>query len=110
MLGNIYLQIATGAGPKTFTFLAKNMAFLIKSFPSASEKAESHLNKAITTANEIGAKLVLGQAYHDLGLLHKAKKRSEKAKECISEAIQIFEQCKAEGYLKEAKEALTTLG
>jgi class 3 adenylate cyclase/tetratricopeptide (TPR) repeat protein len=109
VLGNIYLQIVLGAGPKTFTFLAKNMAFLIKSFPRAGEKAEYHLNKAIGTAKEIGAKLILGQANHDLGLLHKAKKRNEQAKACISEAIQIFEHCKAEGYLKEAKEAFESL-
>lgn len=109
MLGNIYLQIVLGEGPKTFTFLAKNLAFLIKSFPRASEKAESHLNKVIEIAKEIGAKLLLGQAYRDLGLLHKAKKRSEKAKECISEAIQIFKQCKAEEYLKQANEALESL-
>jgi tetratricopeptide (TPR) repeat protein len=109
MLGNIYLQIVLGAGPKTFTFLAKNIAFLIKSFPSASEKTEYHLNKAIETAKEIGAKLILGQAYHDLGLLHKAKKRNDRAKECISMAIQIFKQCKAEEYLKQANEALESL-
>jgi class 3 adenylate cyclase/tetratricopeptide (TPR) repeat protein len=109
MLGNIYLQIVLGAGPKTFTFLAKNIAFLIKSFPRAGEKAEYHLIKAIETAKEIGAKLILGQAYHDLGLLHKAKKRSKKAKECISEAIQVFKQCKAEVYLKQANEALESL-
>jgi class 3 adenylate cyclase/tetratricopeptide (TPR) repeat protein len=109
MLGNIYLQMVLGAGPKTFTFLAKNIAFLIKNFPRASEKAESHLNKAIETAKEFGAKLILGQAYHDLGLLHKAKKRNDQAKECISMAIQIFKQCKAEEYLKQANEALETL-
>jgi tetratricopeptide (TPR) repeat protein len=109
-LGNIYLQMVLGEGPKTLSFLAKNIVFLIKSFPRASEKAEYHLNKAIETAKEIGAKLILGQAYHDLGLLHKAKKRSEKAKECISEAIQIFKQCKAEVYLKQANEALESLG
>jgi hypothetical protein len=57
MLGNLYLQIVIGGGPKTFTFLAKNIAFLIKSFPRASEKAEYHLNKTIETAKEIGAKL-----------------------------------------------------
>jgi tetratricopeptide (TPR) repeat protein len=108
-LGNIYLQMVLGEGPKTFIFLAKNIAFLIKSFPRASEKAEYHLNKAIETAKEIGAKLKLGQAYHDLGLLHKAKKRSEKAKECISEAIQIFEQCKSEEHLKQANEAFESL-
>jgi tetratricopeptide (TPR) repeat protein len=109
MLGKIYLQMVIGAGPKTFTFLAKNIAFLIQSFPRASEKAEYHLIKAIETAKEIGAKLILGQAYHDLGLLHKAKKRSKKAKACISEAIQVFKQCKAEVYLKQANEALESL-
>jgi class 3 adenylate cyclase/tetratricopeptide (TPR) repeat protein len=109
MLGNIYLQIVLGAGPKTFTFLAKNIAFLIKSFPRASEKAEYHLNKAIETAKEIGAKLILGQAYLDIGLLHKTKKRSDQAKECISKAIQIFKQCKAEVYLKQANKALESL-
>ncbi len=109
-LGNIYLQMVLGEGPKTLSFLAKNIVFLIKNFPRASEKAEYHLNKAIETAKEIGAKLILGQAYHDLGLLHKAKKRSEKAKECISEAIQVFKQCRAEVYLKQANEALESLG
>jgi hypothetical protein len=44
-----------------------------------------------------------------LGLLHKAKGRLEQAKECISEAIQIFEQTEAEGFLKQAKEALASL-
>jgi tetratricopeptide (TPR) repeat protein len=109
LLGNFYLQIVLGAGPKTLAFLAKNIAFLIKSFPRASEKAEYHLNKAIETAKEFGAKLILGQAYNDLGLLHKAKKRGEKAEECISKAIQIFKQCKAEEYLKQANEALESL-
>jgi tetratricopeptide (TPR) repeat protein len=109
LLGNIYLQIVLGEGPKTFTFLAKNIAFLIKNFPRAGEKAEYHLNKAIETAKEIGAKLILGQAYHDLGLLHKAKKRSDPARECISEAIKIFEQCKVKEHLKQANEALESL-
>jgi tetratricopeptide (TPR) repeat protein len=108
-LGNLYLQMVLGEGPKTLSFLAKNIVFLIKSFPRASEKAEYHLNKAIETAKEIGAKLILGQAYHDLGLLHKAKKRSEKAKECISAAIEVFKQCKAEVSLKQANEALESL-
>jgi class 3 adenylate cyclase/tetratricopeptide (TPR) repeat protein len=109
ILGNIYLQIATGAGPKTLTFIAKNITFLIKSFPHAGDKAEYHLNKAIETANKIRAKLILGQAYRDLGLLHKSRKRKEQARECISKAIQIFKQCKAEEYLKQANEALESL-
>jgi hypothetical protein len=31
------------------------------------------------------------------------------ARECISEAIKVFEQCEAEIFLKQAKEALVSL-
>jgi tetratricopeptide (TPR) repeat protein len=109
VLGNIYLQIVLGEGPKTLPFLAKNIAFLIKSFPRASEKTEYHLNKVIETAKEIGAKSILAQAYHDLGLLHKAKARNEQARDCFSIAIQIFKECETEVYLKESREALKSL-
>jgi len=66
-------------------------------------------SKAIEAAKEIGAKSLLGPLYLDLGLLHKAKKRTDQAREIISEAIQLFEQCKAEVYLKQVKEALESL-
>jgi hypothetical protein len=41
--------------------------------------------------------------------LHKAKKRKDLARECISKAIELFELCEAEIYLKQAKEALESL-
>ena len=110
ILGNIYLQVILGEGPKTLPFLAKNIAFLIKSFPRAPEKAEYHLHKVIGTAKEIGAKSILGQAYLDLGLLHKIKNRTDQARKCTSEAIEFFEQCEADVFLKQAKEALENLG
>ena len=44
-----------------------------------------------------------------LGRLFKAKKRDEKAKECISDAIKIFEECGAKGYLEQAKEIAASL-
>ncbi len=34
MFGNIYLQIIIREGPTTLSFLAKNIAFLIKNFPA----------------------------------------------------------------------------
>ena len=37
------------------------------------------------------------------------KGKTEQAKKCLSEAIQIFEQTEAEGFLKQAKEALAAL-
>jgi len=81
----------------------------LKNVPSAGKKAEDHFNKAIEVAKEIGAKGTLGQAYLGLGLLHKAKGRRDQAKEFISEAVDLFEQCEAEVHLKQANEALASL-
>jgi len=67
------------------------------------------LNKAIETAKKIGAKSILGPAYLDLGRLHKTKKRTDKAAECITAAIKIFDECEMDGFLKQAKDALESL-
>jgi tetratricopeptide (TPR) repeat protein len=108
-LGKVYSQIAEGAGPVSLSIMAKNIGFLIKNVPFASKKAEKHFSRAIEVAKEIGAKGTIGMAYLDLGLLHKTKKRTEQARRYISEAIQLFEQCEAEFYLKQAREALASL-
>ncbi|MBC8456416.1 MAG: hypothetical protein H8D67_00280, partial [Deltaproteobacteria bacterium] len=91
-LGNVYLQL------------------IDSDVPFAGEKADEHLNRAVELAKEIGAKGDLSQAYLNLGLLHKAKGRTDQAKKCISNAIQLFEECDAEVYLKQAREALASLG
>jgi class 3 adenylate cyclase/tetratricopeptide (TPR) repeat protein len=108
-MGEVYLQVVQEEGPKSLSFLAKNIGFLMKDVPFASQKAEAHFNKAIEVAKEIGAKGMLGRAYLGLGLLHRAKRRQDQAGECISEAIQIFEECEAETYLEQAKEVLASL-
>jgi class 3 adenylate cyclase/tetratricopeptide (TPR) repeat protein len=108
VLGKMYSQIATGPTP-AFSIMAKNIGFLVRNVPFAGKKAEEHYNKAIEVAKEIGAKSILGRACLDLGLLHEAKRRKDQARECISEAINIFQECEAETYLKQAKEALTSL-
>lgn len=74
------------------------------------KKAKEYLNIAIKTAGEIGAKSYLGQAYFVLGQLHNAKGKTENARECISHAIEAFEKCEADVFLKQAREALATLG
>jgi len=108
-LGRVYSQIVQGAWPKRVSAIARNLGFLIRNVPFADKKAEDHFNKAIAVSKEIGARGVLGQAYLGLGLVHGAKGRAEQAKECISEALRLFEQCEAEGYLIKAKEALASL-
>jgi len=108
-LGQVYLQIVNKLAPVSLTTMAKNIGFIIRNVPSAGKKAEDHFNKAIEVAKEIGAKGTLGQAYLDLGLLHKAKGRTDQAREYITKAIKILEQCGSDAFLKQANEALGSL-
>jgi hypothetical protein len=64
----------------------------------------------VELSKEIGAKGNPSQAHLNLGLLHKAKGGTDQAKKCISNAIQLFEECDAEIYMKQAKEALASSG
>jgi tetratricopeptide (TPR) repeat protein len=93
----------------SFSILARNIGFMVKNVPAAAKKAEEHFKRAIALAKEVGTKNYMAMAYLDLGLLHKAKKRTDQAKECISKAIKLFEQCEATVFLKQAKEALESL-
>jgi tetratricopeptide (TPR) repeat protein len=108
VFGKTYSQIATGPQP-AFSILAQNIGFLAKNVPFAGKKAEEHFNKAIEILKEVGANGFLGMAYLDLGLFYKSRKRTDQARECISEAINTFKECEAEVYLKQAKEALASL-
>lgn len=109
ILGKIYSQIVEGSGPVSPLTVAKNIGFLVKNVPFADKKADTHFSKAIELAENIGAKSITGPAYLDWGRLHKAKKRTDQAKECISKALELFEQCEANAHLRQAKEALASL-
>jgi class 3 adenylate cyclase/tetratricopeptide (TPR) repeat protein len=108
VLGYLYYQFAYGEKPG-MSIMLKNIGFLAKNVPFASKKAENYFKMAIESAKQFGAKGILGQVYLDLGLLHKAKKRTSSARKCISEAINIFEQIGAEVRLKQAKDALASI-
>ena len=109
ILGKIYLQMVEGENKPSFSILARNIGFIVKNISSAGKKAENHFNKAIEVATEVGAKNYLARSFLELGLLHKAKKRTKQAKECIAKAVELFEQCEAEVYLKQAQETLASL-
>ena len=102
-------MIAMGSEPISLSKVFRNIGFLVKNVPFASKKAEGHFKKVIEVAEEMGAKIVMGVAYLDLGLLHKAKKRKDQANKFISKAVKLFEQCEADVYLKQANEALESL-
>ena len=109
ILGKIYLQIAVGENLPSFSVLARNIGFMVKNVPAAGKKAEYHFKRSIEVATEVGANGWIALSYYDLGLLHKAKKRTDQAKKCIANAIELFEQCEAEVYLQQAKEVLASL-
>ena len=48
------------------------------------------------------AKGYLGQVYLSQGLLYKGSKRTNLARQCILDAIDIFQECEAGGWLKQA--------
>jgi tetratricopeptide (TPR) repeat protein len=105
----VYTQFITGSSPGLAT-LAKNIGSIVKNAPFADRNAQEHFNRAIVILREVGAKILLGRAFSNLGQLHKAKKRNEQARECFSEAIHLFQECDAHVYLKQAEEALASLG
>jgi tetratricopeptide (TPR) repeat protein len=109
ILGKVYLGIALREGEFSLFTMMKNVGFLIKTYPTAARRAEAHFAKAIEVAGGIGAKGTLASAHLDFGNLHKAKGRYEQARQHFSEAIQIFEHCQADVFLKQAKEALASL-
>ena len=110
ILGNVYLQIVRGGEERiSLSTAARNIGFLIREVPFATKKAEDHFNESIKVAKEVGIKSILGQAYLNLGLLHKTKGRIDKARDCITNALGVFEQCDAKLYLKQAREALASL-
>ncbi len=108
-LAKVFSQIAEGAEPINLSKIVKNIGFIAKNVPFASKKAEGHFKKVIEVAEEMGAKIVVASACLDLGLLYKTKKRKNQANKFISKAVKLFEQCKAEVYLKQANEALESL-
>jgi tetratricopeptide (TPR) repeat protein len=108
ILGEVNSQIATGPKP-SLSIMAKNIGFLVKNVPFATKKSEEHFSKAIELFKEIGAKVYLGQVYLSQGLLYKASKRTDQARQSILEAINLFQECEAEVWLIQANEVLDSL-
>ena len=104
--GNVYSKMTQRKGSTDLLFLAKNFGFIMRNILVAGRKAEEYLKKSVEVARQIGAIGILGQASLGLSLLYKSKGKTDEAKKHFSEAIEAFEKCGAEGYLKQAREAL----
>jgi len=108
LIGNVYLQIVCRKSKKGISFLLRNAEFLMKNLPHAEKKAEDHFCSGIEVAQEIGAKNILAQANMGMGLLSLEMNEISKAKDYLSEAVDLFRRCEAEVYLKQAEAALAS--
>ena len=106
VLGRVYLELALRRTPIPVSTVFRNAVFLTKTLPKARKKAERHFQRAFEIAGQIGAKGLMGQALLDLGLLYGLKKEQGRARDCITEAISLFDTCGAECRLEEAKRAI----
>jgi len=109
-LGKVFLNMILREGSRNFLFYIKNIGFLLRNMLISDRKAEFHFMKSIEVSRQIGAIGILGQASLGLGKLYKTKGKTERAKKYLSEAINAFEKCGAEGYLKQARENFASLG
>ncbi len=109
IMGRFYARIAQATVWKKLAILFKEPGFAAKKALFADRKAVTHLRKAIELADEMGAGDTSGRANLVLGMLHKAKGRHDQARECLSTALHIFEDCEAGTDFKNAKEALESL-
>ena len=97
------------SGATAHRHIGKLYASLIETVPAADLKAIEHLTKSAEIAKEIGAQGSLGAAYLDLGLLHKINGQNDQARDYISNAISLFEECGLGRRLGQAREALESL-
>lgn len=93
-----YATIANGLGQVYLQLIGRDG-------PLASQSAEDYFNRAMEVAEEIGAKGIKGQVYLNLSRLYGAMGRGDQARDNFSRAVQIFEECESDGYLKQAKTA-----
>ncbi|MDX1777626.1 MAG: hypothetical protein R3339_01990, partial [Thermodesulfobacteriota bacterium] len=109
IFGELFSAMALRKMEISFRDIVRNLGFLIKNLPFARQKAEKHYMRALTSAQKIGAKAMEGQIHLGLGKLYSRTGNREKARHCFLSAIKLFEVCEAEIFLKQAREALSSL-
>jgi len=107
--GQIYLKIVDQSAKVNLGVMIKNVGFLLKNVPMADKKGQEYFNETLKIANKIGAKGIEAVVYLNLGRLHKIKKRTDQARDCFFHAIELFEECEAETYLKQAIDELESM-
>jgi class 3 adenylate cyclase/tetratricopeptide (TPR) repeat protein len=108
VLGKIFALIATGSKPG-LGMMAKNIGFLMRNVPNASNNALDHFNRAVELSRQIDSKGFLGLTYLELGRFYQSKKEIPKAIESFSNAARLFKEIGAAINLKRAEGSWASL-
>ena len=108
VLGKVYLEIAFGPKPK-LGVIAKNIGFVARHAPFAVIRAIRHFNNFIEKGSALNAKGFVGQAHLELGLVYSRRKKPAKARNHLKIAIQVFQECEADVFLKQAQELFDSI-
>jgi class 3 adenylate cyclase/tetratricopeptide (TPR) repeat protein len=109
-LAEIYFRIAIRARTLNLMDVIKNLGFIIAKLPFSRCRAEACLNKIIHVGREVQSQgFVHGQALFNLGCLYRLNGKTDSARECFAEGVQILERCTAATHLQLAREALESV-
>ena len=109
LMGNVFSQLAAPTEPVSLFTMLKNFGFLMKNLPNAARKAERQFHKAVKLAEDTKSYLYAGLSWLELARMFKAKKKRDKAGDCLEEAIKVFKMLENEFYLTQAEAALASL-
>jgi class 3 adenylate cyclase/tetratricopeptide (TPR) repeat protein len=104
----VYLHLALSGRPPLRQWL-RHIGFYLQHLPGAEQKAEAMLGRAAAFQKKIGAPGWHAQVLLDLGQLHAARGRPEKARACFAEAADLFERIGAHLFLEQTRGLLRDL-
>jgi hypothetical protein len=108
-LGQVYLQFALGGETPSLSVVMANASFLLTTLPFAKKKARRYLQRALDGYCAIDNRAGAAQCHHDLGLLERATKKTEKARASFEQARDIASAVGADNIVRDAEAALAGL-
>jgi DNA-binding SARP family transcriptional activator len=108
--GHASLEMAYKTGDKVFEGVAHRVLGKIMALGHQQwEEGERHFSKSIDILKALGNEHELGKSYYECGLVLRDKGEVDRAQECLSQAIEIFERTGVTERLERAKTAYRQL-
>jgi len=108
-LGQVYLQFALGGETPPLSVLMANASFLLTNLPFAKKKARSYLQSGLDGYRALDNLAGAAQCHHDLGLLERATKKTDKARASFEQARDTASAVGADNIVQASEAALASL-